>query len=446
MPKVNIGLDITASPVSALYGSAATYVVGGFIPGLITDFEAEYYRTKTGIKSFSDTITHTRASTATYVDSNGVLQTADVNVPRVGHHVWNGSAWGNEGLLGESEARTNLLTYSSEFDNAAWVKSDFGGVTANQATAPDGTTSADLVNLSGSTTARVVQAASISAESTLSVWVKSVSGSGTFPFSYFDAGASGDYVNINVAVTDRWERKDITVPSNATAFGFSRRGDQDTATLNQCYVWGAQLEAGATPSSYIPTNSGDTVTRAADVLTIPAANLPWNPLAVSIQMDGRVTYADTDQFAEVYFWRWFNDVSNQTYANLRTNQSVNGGRINFWQTDAGVADSVVSADVYTPGVLVPYNIASRHGSTFINGAVDGTALTANTTPTALPDLSATDLQLAFDYMGTVRTFRVWADDLTDAGIVDATEPSLEPSLSLIFDGTENSFTVDDWSE
>jgi hypothetical protein len=163
-------------------------------------------------------------------------------------------------------------------------------------------------------------------------------------------------------------------------------------------------------------------------------------------MDGRVTYADTDQFAEVYFWRWLDDNNNQTYANLRTNQSVDGGRINFWQTDAGVADNVASADVYTPDVLVPFNLASRNGSTFINGAIDGTALTANTTPVALPDLSATDLNLGFDYNGTIRTFRMWGQDITDAGLVEATEPSLVPSLSLTFDGTENSFIVEDWSE
>ena len=29
-------------------------------------------------------------------------------LPRIGHHVYNGSAWVNEGLLAESEARTNL--------------------------------------------------------------------------------------------------------------------------------------------------------------------------------------------------------------------------------------------------------------------------------------------------------------------------------------------------
>ena len=76
-------------------------------------------------------------------------------------------------------------------------------------------------------------------------------------------------------------------------------------------------------------------------------------------------------------------------------------------------------DRYTPDINVPFNIASRHGSTFINGAVDGTALTANTTPTALPDLSSTDMQIGSTFMGTIKLFRVWADDLTDEGIEEA---------------------------
>jgi hypothetical protein len=68
------------------------------------------------------------------------------------------------------------------------------------------------------------------------------------------------------------------------------------------------------------------------------------------------------------------------------------------------------------------------------------------TPTGLPDLSASNLGLGFKYNGTIRTFRIWAQDIGDAGLVEATEPSLVPSLSLTFDGTENSFIVEDWSE
>ena len=69
---------------------------------------------------------------------------------------------------------------------------------------------------------------------------------------------------------------------------------------------------------------------------------------------------------------------------------------------------------------VSFNIASRHGSTFVNGAVSGTALTADTTPTALPDLSGTDLEIAFDFMGTIRQFVQYDADIGDTGLEEAT--------------------------
>jgi len=140
-----------------------------------------------------------------------------------------------------------------------------------------------------------------------------------------------------------------------------------------------------------------------------------DPLAVSIQMDGRMTYADDE--SQVDFVRWYDTSSNRIINYLATS-GANTGQFRTLQIAAGVADQVIR-DSFTPGLNVPFNIASRHGSTFINGAVDGTALTANTTPVALPDLSATDFSLGYDYMGTIKQLRVWPKDLADAGIEDA---------------------------
>jgi len=172
-----------------------------------------------------------------------------------------------------------------------------------------------------------------------------------------------------------------------------------------------------------------------------------NPLAVSIGMEGRMTYADEDAGGTAFFYRWQEDANYIIRTSLDTNLG-RSGRISFQQVESGTFDIAnADDDILSPDVLVPFNIASRHGSTFINGAIDGVALTANTTPTALPDLSSTDLNLAYDYMGTISEFRVWDKDLGDAGLVEATEPSLEPSLSLTFEGVgTNSFVVNDWSE
>ena len=81
---------------------------GGMTPDYANDFENSRHYVDGIETTLASAVTHTRASTATYTDSAGVLRTAAINEARIGHHVWNGSEWVNEGLLLESEARTNL--------------------------------------------------------------------------------------------------------------------------------------------------------------------------------------------------------------------------------------------------------------------------------------------------------------------------------------------------
>jgi len=145
------------------------------------------------------------------------------------------------------------------------------------------------------------------------------------------------------------------------------------------------------------------------------------PLSVSIAMSGMVTYADENLSIQSTFLRWTIDGNTRIEARLDTNATLIGS-VTFLQTASGVSDVVVSsATAYSPGINVPFKIASRHGTNFINGAVNGTVLTANTTPTSLPDLSATDLSLGDKFNGYISKFRVWGDDIGDTGIAEASE-------------------------
>jgi hypothetical protein len=138
--------------------------------------------------------------------------------------------------------------------------------------------------------------------------------------------------------------------------------------------------------------------------------------------------------------------NNEILAYIRTNAPATSGALDYRQAESGTYDFVRSAGgIYEPGANVVFNFAGRNGSTFVNAASNGTALTANTAPTALADLSAADLNLAPTFMGTISQFRIWADDLADAGIEEATTPSTEPSLNLVFAGGETSFIVEDWT-
>jgi hypothetical protein len=235
-------------------------------------------------------ITFTRASTGTYFDAAGVMQTAAINAPRFDHHP---ATLKRLGLLVEPQ-RTNLLLRSQEFDNAAWNKSD-STVTANAVVAPDGTISADklveaastavhYVNRTGTLTASTTYALSVYAKAAERSRVQLAGSAGSWSATLtatFDLAAgtvvSSSWVAASiVSVGNGWYRCTVVGTTNAapassqhTQIVLIQSGTTQSYLgdgTSGLYVWGAQLEAGAWPSSYIPTTTA-TVTRSADVCT-----------------------------------------------------------------------------------------------------------------------------------------------------------------------------------
>jgi hypothetical protein len=225
-----------------------------------------------------------RASTATYYDASGVIQTAGSNVARsAAFFPDSNGVMRSAGLLLEA-AGTNLVTYSEQLDNAAWRKTA-STITANAAAAPDGTTTADLLYPSSTGTLRYMDAnVTISSSiTTISFFVKSsgftrcyLLGGTTSIAAWFDLSAgtvgtvtSGCSASIQ-KLASGWFRCSLTQPATTAPYASIGPCDADnsfTATAsgtNGILVWGAQLEASPYPTSYIPTTTA-TVTRAADV-------------------------------------------------------------------------------------------------------------------------------------------------------------------------------------
>ena len=384
--------------------------------------------------------------------------TTAVFLSRRGQHAYNDSAWVNEGILHESEARTNLLPYSSVLNSYTRLNTTTSTPTV---VSPSGLQDAVLVRptvATGITWVYLATTINTGAVTTISTFAKTsgkpfvamANSNGDVIYASFNLTtgavgtvASGYTANIE-DFGNGWYRCSVTTPTGFNERAIYAVSDTDGGIAagangnDGILLYGAQLEAGLTPSSYIPT-SGSAVTRAAETLTVPTANLPYNSTNMSFQMDGKMTYANSGAVETVGFFRWYLNSG----TNIMTRLNTNGIKIGNVYT-SGVGYNL--PNVYYPGVNVPFNIAARYGSTFTNLATDGTAYTASTYNSASDNLSSTNLNLGDIFMGTIGEFRMWSDDLGDVGITEATLPSTEPSLSLTFDGSENSFIVLDWSE
>jgi hypothetical protein len=237
-------------------------------------------------KSLGPRVTFTRASSATFIGSDGLIKSATTNEPRFDHNPTTGESLG---LLVE-EARTNLNLYSEDFGNAIYTLTS-ATVSTNTAVAPDGTTTADTVNSSG--TAVVSQSFTKAASAITYTGSLFVKGSVTDFSLTIDDGATvnrgrarfnlstgtlgsvtseGTFTGTTSTITpfpNGWYRLTITTTTNTATTARLRPFWSGGGTSID--FWGAQLETGAFPTSYIPTVAA-TVTRAADVASITGAN------------------------------------------------------------------------------------------------------------------------------------------------------------------------------
>jgi hypothetical protein len=227
-------------------------------------------------------VTFTRASSGTYTDSAGVLQTASTDVPRFDHNPTTGESLG---LLVE-EQRTNLLLRSEDF-STTWVRFNVNA-SSNAILAPDGTLTADkLTENDADNFHRIRQGITSGVTGVFSVFLKAAERTrvnlGTSDINLiagFDLSA-GSVVSGTGSIEpfgDGWYRCSISATFTTSGpFLLLRNSSSEFYTgdgTSGIYLWGAQLEAGAFPTSYIPTTTSTATRNAslADLISGAIAN------------------------------------------------------------------------------------------------------------------------------------------------------------------------------
>ena len=212
----------------------------------------------------------TRGSIATRVNAQGLIEEVGVNIPRLDYS--DGSC---PSLLLEPQS-TNLITYSENFSNANWLKTQ-STLTPNTIVSPDGTLNASTLTATNSFAQLTFNhTGTTSTVYTVSFWLKRKTGTGAIAIK------AVENINTTVSVTNEWQRFSVTATSTSTNIISAVR----LLTIgDEVYIWGAQLEQQSSATSYIP-NYGTTegITRLADTASLDLT--PFNITTIIETIDG----------------------------------------------------------------------------------------------------------------------------------------------------------------
>ena len=335
--------------------------------------------------------TVTRGSTATRVNKDGLIESVAANVPRLNYDPTNPQ---DPHLLLEPE-RTNIAENSNEL-NTGWAHSNCT-LTPNQAVAPDGSNTGSFVERTSTVQARVERGINLTDQNyTWSCFVKkgnqryafisvflvtsAVSVDTIFDFDTESIVFSSSAVIANSVVeySNGWYRLTTTFDALASQTAFVKVGSTSSTTVfstgnvgDTIYVWGAQLEVGSYPTSYIPTTIA--VTRTVD--TCEKSSVAAGIIG---QTEG-VIFLDFENYGQI-------GTSYSGYFKIQSNG--NNDRVTI-QGDGSTLNRLIlvvndgSSTFFQPRTIIPSGrnkVAIRYKSglvaSFINGAKIDTSVTS----------------------------------------------------------------------
>ncbi len=381
-----------------------------------------------------------RTSTATRINSSGLVSNVATGVPRISY-----DSNGDNGHILLEPTSTNLLPYSEDFSE--WTSKTNIEVTLNNTTSPQGVVNAAFINEDNDNAQHFVgQSISITSgqDICISVYAKknqrdvlqispsanylTTSGYANYDLTNGLVTASGGGVTAEIeVVSNNWYRCIAKFTANNTASGTTAFFLQNSTTASRgdsydgdgssgLYLWGAQLEALSYATSYIPTLTGSTVTRATETATGAGS-------ATLINSTEGVLYAEIAALDDSTTTTIFS-LSNGTNANtLYMGFSSTSNTIQAQLVVGNVAQTnmnyVVADRTQFNKVAVLYQ--NNNHKMYINGSevvvdTSGSVPSANTFDRLNFDLG----QGSFDFYGKCKALAVFNEALSDSELTQLT--------------------------
>ena len=420
---LGVGVNNTATPTITVYGVQNWNAAG---TETILVYGAQIEQAK-NLTTYTPTVY--TATTATAVNTyTPTLQTAAINAPRFDYDPVTRQSLG---LLLEQQSQ-NLALYSSDYTNAAWTK---GGVTITAAAdiSPDGMQNAQLmVSNTASSSKYIQQSPTFTASAyTFSVYAKNYAATAQNFLQLTTTSNGNCYANFDLisgtagtisgganiissgiqSVGNGWYRCSITWTAGAGSGANINilQSNSITAAQNVAFtgngfngvlIWGAQLEAAPSATSYIANPSNTANTRTVDSASMTGTNFTsWynysggtvyveaasgNPTTATSPTS--VWFTDGSTTNQIGFWisttgvNTYAKINNVAVQNLNVSLPSASVANTFYKTSwyfstagNGVSSAGQTATTYATAIVAPaittLNLGSQAGQSLINGRI-----------------------------------------------------------------------------